>query len=235
MTTKATIFILTVLTVVSCFGQTDNSKEQIPSIYSNWMSLDYINCLNTDLPCECEKSREYFLISLDTTKKFVLFYTGRANFDYNLYNYKTISSNNLEVFNKQYSQSSFGDTIAIIGQIKIKNDTLFFADSLGKHTNFILYSTDDNNGYFKEHIKLLNSALIIRGYDNLNATLRSDSLKCWCNWELDGGINIVYGPEKDWIFEKKNDELFIYEWTNPPIEKIIDLKIEKILLKKLKW
>ena len=62
-----------------------------------------------------------------------------------------------------------------------------------------------------------------------------NSLKCWCNWELDGGINLVFVNKRDWILEKKDNELFIYEWTNPPVDKTDDLKIEKKLIKKLKW
>jgi hypothetical protein len=200
------------------------------------MSIDYLNCLKTDLPCECEKSREYFLISLDTTKKLVLFYDGRANYDRNVYDLKTTSSTNLEVYYKQYSQTLFADTVTIIGRMKIKNDTLLFINPYGLQTKFILYNTGAEDSYFKEHIKLLNSAFTVRGYDNLNKTLQSDSLKCWCNWELDGGINLVYGTKKgEWILEKKDNELFIYKWTNPPSEKTLDLKIEKKLLKKLKW
>jgi hypothetical protein len=232
---KTTILLLTSLTVLNCFGQTDNSKKRMRSIYSNWMSINYFNCLKTDLPCECEKSKEYFLISIDTADKFVLLYEGRANYDYNLYDFKTIYPTNLEVYHEQYSETLFKDTLTVIGQIKVIKDTLLFIEASGKQTKFILYSTDDNDGYFKEHIKLLNSALTIRGYDDLNKTLQSDSLKCWCNWELDGGINIVYGPAKVWILEKKENELYINEWTNPPGEKTIDLKIEKKLLKKLKW
>lgn len=193
-----------------------------------------MNCLKTDLPCECEKSNEYFLISLDTARKFVLLYGGRANYDYNLYDFKTISPTNLEVYSEQYSQTLFRDTIKVIGKMQIKNAELLFIDPSGKQTKFTLYSTGDNDGYFKEHIKLINSALMVRGYDNLQKTLQSDSLECWCNWEL--GINSVSGAEKGkWIFEKKDNELYIYKWTNPPSEKIIDFKVEKKLLKKLKW
>lgn len=235
MTTKTTLFILTFLTVINCFGQTESSKKRTPSIYSNWMSLDYINCLKTDLPCACEKSSTYFLISLDTINKFVSLYDGRANYDYNRYSFRMISKHNLEVYNKPYSPTLIKDSIDIIGQIKIENDTLLFTDPLEKQTQFILYSTGDADGYYKEHINLLNSALTNRGYDNFNTMLQSELLKCWCNWELDGGINIIFGPDKDWVLEKKEDELYIYEWINPPSEKTIDLKIEKKLLKKLQW
>lgn len=234
MRRKSTILILTVLTVVNCYGQTDNTKKRSPSIFLNWISIDYLNCLKTDLPCQCEKSREYFLISLDTNKKFVLLYDGRANYDYNLFDFKTISPNNLEVYNKQYSQTLFKDITTVIGHIIIKNDTLHFIDSTEKDIKFILYNTGDNDSYFIEHVKLLNSALTVRGYDNLNKTLKSDSLKCFCNWEL-GGINLVIGKQHEWILEKQDNELCIYEWTNPPSEKQVDLKIEKKLFKKLKW
>jgi hypothetical protein len=234
MRRKSAILLLTFLTVANCYGQTVNTLKRSPSIYSNWMSIAYLNCLKTNLPCQCEKSREYFLISLDTTKKFALLYDGRTNYDYNLFDFKTISPNNLEVYNKQYSETLFKDTITVIGHIKIKNDTLHFIGSAEKEINFILYNTGDNDSYFIEHVKLLNSAMTVRGYDNLNKTLRSDSLKCFCNWEL-GGINLVIGKQREWILEKKDNELCIYEWTNPPSAKQIDLKIEKKLLKKLKW
>jgi hypothetical protein len=236
LTRRTTIFLLTFLTVALCFGQTGNGEKRTASVYSNWMSIDYLNCLKTNLPCECEKSREYFLISLEATKKFVLLYDGRANYDYNLYQFKTISRTNFEVYNEQYSQALFRDTIAVVGQIKILSDTLFFTDHPDKQTKFILYSSGDSDGFFKEHIKLLNSAMTARGYDNLNKTLNSDSLNCWCNWEIDGGINSVFGTMKGrWILEKKENQLLIYEWTNPPGEKQIDLIIEKKLFKKFIW
>jgi len=111
---------------------------------------------------------------------------------------------------------------------------LLFIDSSNKEIPFILYSKGDNDSYLTEHIKLINSALTVRGYDNLNTILQSDSLKCFFNEEL-GGINLVFGKHRDWILEKKDDELWIYQWTNLPSVKQIDLKIERNLLKKLKW
>lgn len=235
MTIKATLFILTMFSLVNCFGQTNNNKKQIPDSYSNWMSIDYINCLKTDLPCECEKPSEYFLISWNTTKNIVLFYEGESNYEYNLHDIKTITPNNWDVYNKLAGQVIFGDTTTSIGQIKIKNDTLLFTELLGKQTKFIHYSTGDYNAYLKEYIKLLDAALSTRGYENLNTILQSDdNLKCWCNWEL-GGLNSIYGKDRGWILEKQANELLIYEWTNRPTEKIIDYEIEKKILKKLKW
>lgn len=235
MTSKAALFMLTMFSLVNCFGQTDSIKKQIPNSYSNWMSLDYINCLKTDLSCECEKRNEYFLISLNTTKDIVLFYEGQTNYEHNLHDIKTITPNNWDVYNKLAGHVIFGDTTISIGPIEIKDDTLLFTDLLGKQTKFVHYSTGDYNAYFKEYIKLLNAALSTRGYENLNTLLESDdNLKCWCNWEL-GGINSIYGKDRGWILEKKANELFIYEWTNGPTDKTIDLKIEKRILKKLKW
>lgn len=235
MTRISAILLLLFFTYFGCSGQTGNSKKP-RNAYSNWMSIDYMNCLKTGLPCECEKTKEYFLISIDTASKFVLLYDGRANYDYNLYGFKTISKSNLEVYEEHYSPALFKDTMAVIGKIAIKNDSLLFAEPSGKQTKFVFYNAGDNHSYFKEHIKLINSALAARGYGSLNTTLQSDSLKCWCNWELDGGINLVFGKEKNnWILEKKNNELYIYQWTNPPVDKTEELKIEKKLIKKLKW
>jgi hypothetical protein len=64
--------------------------------------------------------------------------------------------------------------------------------------------------------------------------LRSNSLKCSCNWEL-GGVDLVFSKEHFWIFEKNDRELFIYEWTNQPTDKPDNLIMEKKLFKKLKW
>lgn len=232
LTKTTNTLLLTILTVASCFGQKNNSQNKSQSSYSNWMSVDYLNCLKTSLPCECEKLNEYFIISLDTTKNFALLYEGKANYDYSLYDFQAISKDNFKVYTKEYSQ----ETIVTIGQIKIKNDKLLFISPSGKQTQFVMYGTGDNDSYFKEHIKLLNEALALRGYESLNKILQSDGLKCWCNWELEGGMNSVFESDKgEWILEKKGNELFIYEWINPPIEKMADLKMEKKLLKKLKW
>jgi len=218
---------------VKGFGQSDNNKEKAGNIYSNWMSVDYLNCLKTDLPCECEKSGENFLISLDTTRKFILLYEGKANYDYNLYDVKTHSPDMLDVFDKHYSETLFADTFSVIGQVRIKSDTLLFIASSGKQTKFIFYGAGDNDDFFNEHIQLLNSALTARGNEDLNKVLQSDSLKCFCNWEL--GVNLVYNNQHEWILEKKGHKLYIYWWRNPSTEKRLDLKIEKELFRKLKW
>ncbi len=221
-----TILIYTFVTLLGCIDKTNNSKKPTRNTCSNWMNVDYLNCLKTDLPCECEKSQEFFLISIDTSNQFVALYEGRANYEHGYNNYRVISNTNLEVYEMHYSQTLLKDSIAIIGQISIKEDSLFFRETSGKLTKFILYNSDERDGYFKEHVKLLNRALETRGYDNLSTLLLSDSLKCWCNWEL-GGANIVFRAEKKWILERKENELYIYEWTNPPRVKTLDLKIEK--------
>jgi hypothetical protein len=237
LTRTMTLLILALLAFTHCIGQSNhNIKRTEKKTYSNWMSLDYVTCLKTELPCECEKSTEYFLISLDTTRKFVLLYDGKANYDYNLFDVKLVSKNRLEVYNKTYSQALLKDTIELIGQIQFENDSLVLIEASGRRTKFLLYSTGDNHGYFYEHVKLLNAAMSTRGYNSLNKILNSDSLKCWCNWELDGGINTVFvSQNRNWILEKKDNQLYIYKWTNPPGRKIIDLKIEKKLVNKLQW
>ena len=234
LTIKPIVLMIAFLSVISCFGQTVNNKKKQRSIYSNWISTDYLNCLKTELPCECEKTNDYFLLSLDTAKKMVLLYNGRANYEYNLYDFISVSPTHLEVYNKVYVPSLFRDSIIIVGQIKFQHDSLLFADASDKQTTFTFYATGDNDSYFKEHIKLLNAALAARGYGNLNKTLQSDSLKCFCNWEL-GGINLIFAHKRDWILERKDKELYIYEWVNRPIDKEDNLKIEKKLFKKLTW
>lgn len=228
------ILICTLIPVVSCIALTNNSKKQIRNSYSQWMSLDYLNCLKTEVMCECEKSQEFFLITMDTSNQFVTLYEGRANYEHGDYDYRAISNTRLEVYEMRYSPTLLKDTISVIGQILIKNDTLFFSEVSGKRSQFVLYNSEQKEGYFKEHVQLINSSLETRGYDNLFELLKSDSLKCWCNWEL-GGLNIIFDPKKNWILERKENDLYIYEWTNPPRDKTNDLKIEKRLLKKLKW
>lgn len=174
-------------------------------------------------------------MSLDTVRKFVLLYEGRANYEEVFYKFEKTSNTSYELYEQEYSQISFKDTTYFIGHIIIKNDSLIFTDVHSKQTKFVFYSTGEIDNYFYENVKLLNSALTIRGYDNLNKILKSDSLKCWCNWELDGGLNLVFSKGRDWLLEQKNNELYIYEWINIPKEKNLDLKIEKILIKKLKW
>lgn len=239
------ILICTLISGVYCIAQTNSSKKRIRSSYSHWMSLEYRNCLKTNLPCECENSQEFFLISMDTANQFVTLYEGRANYEHGDYDYKAISNTRLEVYVMRYSPTLFKDTISVIGQIFIKKDTLFFIETNKKQTKFILYNSGIRDAYFKEHITLLNRALEARGYDKLSELLKSDSLKCWCNWELGGinivfdwelgGKNIVFDSKKNWILERKENDLYIYEWINPPRVKTLDAKIEKRLLKKLKW
>jgi hypothetical protein len=217
-----------------CFAQNGNTKKRAPTIYANWISVEYLNCLKTELPCECEKWGEPFLIDLDTTKRFALLYNGQTNYDYYGYNFNIISPDYFELYDEQDSPASLNDTVKVIGSIKINSDTLLLKEHSCRPIKFSLYATGDNHGYVNEHIELVNSALAARGYNNLNKLLHADSLKCFCNWEF-GGINLVWGDRGHWILEKKENQLLIYQWTNPPAEKTVDLKIKKKLLKKFKW
>jgi hypothetical protein len=82
---------------------------------------------------------------------------------------------------------------------------------------FINFGTtaDGHFAYGKEHINLLNSAFLKRGYPILEKILKTNSLSCNCNPEL-GPVNLISAGRSGWILEQSEDSLFIYKMDKSP-------------------
>jgi hypothetical protein len=206
----------------------------------NWISLDYVKCLESKLPCDCEKRSEPFLARVDTFEKSktyntVLFYEGGTNYDYNLYRLKKESAGTFKVFSERIEQGN-EKTISVIGVLQYVEDAIYFTDTAENKTVFINYGNegDDMFSYGPEHVALLNKAFVKRNYPSLENVLKTDSLSCACNWEL-GGMNLISGGKNAWILEQRNDSLFIYDWVDKPNRKSTNMSIKKKLFQGYKW
>lgn len=185
----------------------------------NWINVSYRNCLTTDLPCACQQKEKYPLLRLDSGS--VTVYEGIV-YDPNSYALKSTGNNMYQV----------GST----GAVRITGDTLYYTDTTGIKNTFVRYGTsqDDQWAYYKEHIQLFDQALAKRNYPALEKIVRTDSLHCNCNPEL-GVVNFVSAKNKGWLLEKKDNTVFIYEWTNMPDGKMADYKMKKRLVGKYEW
>lgn len=180
---------------------------------SNWISENYVKCIQHQLPCECEKETDsYFVIKLDVSNSTIL-----------LFKYNDVEVEQFNIEKKQDScyqiKSADGLKSKIEGKFVIRKNKLFFYDDKNSVTTFQYYGNTEflnNVSYTEENISLLNKTFIGKGYDSLEKILKSTSLNCHCT-HGNRRLNIVWSEDnsRQWIIEMKNDSLAISEITNP--------------------
>src|SRR6218665_3163705 len=127
---KTHLIILFSLMSAPIFAQSEPTDLILPSHYTNWVSVDYLNCLKKQLPCQCEKSEELFLLDLDTSSRmYIHFYDGEANQDYGDGDLESFDVNSYYVFNYMTSEDYPNRIADTIGQFSIVGDTLSYIDS----------------------------------------------------------------------------------------------------------
>lgn len=202
-----------------------------------WFSNDYVNCLENQLPCECEKiANNYFFITLDTNKKSKFYGVKALKYNDNEFEQFDIKETTSGTY-KAYT--NIEDTSSYMGLIVLQKNILFFIDRSNNKIVFKNYDRQDNNDelqYGKQNIKIINNAFVRRGYLPLERILNQDSLSCNCNNEL-GGVNLitVNGYTKCWIIEQKGDSIYVYYFVNSSDDKIVPFIINKKLIEKYKW
>lgn len=192
-----------------------------------WLNVQYIDCLNNNLPCECEKSTDsYFSIALDTSlnvdaNRITLL--NHEQMEPNFYRLKKISDNKYEIL---MSEDVYKETNIVF----IDRDTLYL-NTDGVKAKFIKSNLCDGfniNSYYKDNIKFLNKAFVDRDYETLEEILHEDSLMCACNKWL-GGLNLITikGKPDSWTLKMSSDSLFIYKVDNreDPDDPIIEKKL----------
>ena len=228
---RLTLFIVIVVIILFMFafnnGKINNSKY--------WINIDYVNCLTSKLPCECERySNTILYITLDTniTSKSYGAIVVRSNYneleqwvikkqDNNLYKvYEVIADNN-----------------SLVGTISITGGELSFIGVTGKKilfANFDGFNSIENIQHLKQNVLLLNKSFLKRGYPTLEKII-GDSLSCDCNKEL-GGVNMITSDanHKAWLIEQNHDSVFLYRLLNCD-EKSVPFKINKEFVNKYKW
>jgi hypothetical protein len=232
---KSVLLYLSIVFSSLSFAQREPQELFIQISYSNWVSVNYLNCLKTQLPCQCEESGELFLIDVDTVATMsVKLYDGEANQDYRGGEIESVVPNNYYVLEPFFDRSYENKLPDTIGRFSIISDTLSYTDTLDRTTKFVKYGDYQVVPYIYGNVTWMNQQLKIRGYNDLQTILNTNNPKFFCNWEL-GGINLIYDRGKNWILEMENNELVICRWKNPPKEKSTELKIRKKEVARLKW
>jgi hypothetical protein len=198
-----------------------------------WLNIQYTDCLNNYLPCECEKVvRTYFAISIDTSLEpelhriALLKYGQMESFYFRL---KKVGIDKYEILKSENLNEK-------IGSISFNKDTLYFYEE-DMFSKFILTGTCrrlDNTSVLIDNAKLINKAFINKGFTSLNEILTQDTLQCDCNKWI-GGLNFlsIKGKPNSWVLEQVNDSLFIYKVIN--IESDPDDPIIKKKIYSYKW
>lgn len=225
------VFLLAVLLILGLSWKPDKRK----SFTKNWINIEYVKCLKSRLPCECEEMAvPFFLIRLDTnqtSKSFGIRFYGSSNMEFMSKRLKVKSQNTYDVFD------NLNDSLHYYGTIVLKDDTLTFFNKNNEKLVFANFGNslaDDEYQYTKENIILLNESFQKRQYESLNKILGQNILYCDCNKEL-GGVNLVSGGKKSWILEQRNDSLYIFNYLNSLDDKSLPPVIKKKIVKKLRW
>jgi hypothetical protein len=184
-----------------------------------WIESRYQECIQDNLPCECNSFNPPNFIFYDTINTKII----RIQDTYAILNH--VSSDTIS-FNLQDRPhfirgeiDSLGATIRIIG------DSMFVNNY--KIDQFITYIKTEKWGVIENLscLKYLNAELVNCGYNDLYKILKSDTLRCTCDTQF--GISKVDNNKKNWTFERREDILYMYKWKYP--------KDRGLLAKKKLW
>lgn len=205
------IFLVFLFTaIISCKGNREviNSPEKYDKENcSNWISENYVKCIQHQLPCECEKEADsYFVIKLNISDSTILLFKHN-DLEVEQYNIEKKQGNCYQI------KTVDGLNGKIVGKFIIKGNKLLFFDSKNTKITFQYYGKSEflnNISYSEENISLLNETFIRKGYDSLEKILKSTSLKCHCTHE-NKRLNIIWSDNNShqWLIEIKNDSLYI--------------------------
>jgi hypothetical protein len=207
------------------------STDGVESKGTFWLNIDYIVCLESKLPCECEKLTEtYYSLVLDTNsncKSCGITLAKYQQMEPYFYQIKKKPLNEYEILNKDNNRWA---------KLLIKGDTLSFIENnvLSKFKRMRELKDFDKKQYIEYNVSLLDKAFTLRGYPTLEEIIGQKSLICECNKWM-GNTNILYikGEPKSWVLEIVNDSLQISKIVNIESDPDDPLKTEKI--KSYKW
>jgi len=207
------------------------SAGEVESKGTCWFNINYIDCLRSKLPCECEKLTEtYYSLVLDTnsnSKSYGIALSKYEQMEPYIYKIKETGLNEYEVLNKA------NDSWA---KLLIAGDTLNFIENniLSKFEKMEGLKHFDAKQHVEYNVNLLDKAFILRGYPTLDEIVAQKSLKCECNKWM-GNTNMLYvkGKPKSWILKLVNDSLKINEIVN--IDRDPDEPIKTKNIKSYKW
>lgn len=210
------------LNTQSCVSKENEDEGQ------SWLNIEYVECLKSSLPCECEKRiAAYYSLVLDVNPDSKNFGVALSNFELMepyIYPIKKVSSNEYAVLKSREDASSWAKII-----VNEKELQFVEGSSISKFTRSKQSEGYDLDHYYKDNVALLNKAFAARGYPQLGEIVREDSLNCDCNKWM-GRQNVLYvkGAPKSWIIEMKDDSLQILKITNTDRDPDDPVQTEKI-------
>ena len=217
-----------------CASQKHETKATDKMPYC-WLNVEYIECLKSKLPCECEKDLEtYYSLVIDTnsmSKNFGVALSGYGLIEPNIYPIKKVGIDLYEVISNKKDG-------AIWAKLLIKEDSVCLIEN---RKQLVFCNMCSSTGYNTQHylrtnIDLLNKSFAQRGYSTIEEIVGDDSLIFECNkWK--GNVNIlsVLGKSKSWILKISNDSLFIDLVTYPSDDPDPDDPIIPKKFKTFKW
>jgi hypothetical protein len=196
-----------------------------------WINADYINCLETNLPCECQKKMDYFAFFIDTIEKQILIIDGSQNYVPQVIGLKNIGDKKYQITGERvfaiyffYPDRSGVDTAIPLGSLTFKGDTLIYSgDTMiypeeSNIQNKFVYCGITEQDIYSLNTVLLNHQFKKKGYVSLSDTLNADSLLCSCDRILKRN-DILSNKGEIYKIEKSEKELSIFHWINTTKEK----------------
>lgn len=186
-----------------------------------WIESGYQKCLTDSLPCDCYSFNPPNFIYYNPLNTHLF----EMRLPYAIVNYSNSDTITFNLINR--TSYIKGETDSLHGSVTIIKDSMYIQTN-DRVFNYINVEKSIN---YEDAICLnyLNTLLVENGYKDLHSTLKSDSLSCNCDIQF--GISRVHNTKKIWIFERKNDILYMYQWKYP---KEIELKSKKKLKRKFK-
>jgi hypothetical protein len=159
------------------------SKETVTS----WLNVEYVNCLSTKLPCDCEKSVDkYISINVDTslnpTMERITLYK-HSQMEPFFYKLNRLNKNRYEILTGKEKPKKLGAIFFNEGSLYLYDQNVKI-----KYIKVGVSSNLDNDNYPIKNVVLINNALKKRGNPSLNKILSEDSLRCACNKGINKGV-----------------------------------------------
>ncbi len=199
----------------------------------SWINVEYIECLESGLPCECEKNISgYYSIELDTSdlNSFrAISLRGFGKNEPDLYSLKKSQHLEFEAIKLDPRQSEI--------RLIFSGDSLFlkYNNIQGKFVNLPKGQFENSEDpYELANVLLLNDQFVKRKRPSLVRILKEDELRCHCDhWLTDVNFLFVKGALKSWILELSGDYLLIKEITNVDREPDDPITTKKVA--RYKW
>ena len=215
--------------VIIAKSQVFESKDVEFLQSSSWLNIQYVECLENKLPCECEELvNTYFSLSINADYKWV----SICEYTYPECGIFDIKKND----NDKYGILHWQKKDSIWATIEISNDSLYLTknDTISRFIKSNTVVGYDSQHHSKDNVELLNKSLIARGYPTLEEIVDHDSLNCNCNKWI-GKVNLlsVKGHPLHWVITIEDNNLNFYKDTNSGRDPSDPMITEKI--KSFKW